>query len=461
MNAKTFTIGVLAALFSVQLAAAPASLDDVLREAQAERAQQAKLMEERRAAYNSASAAEQEKMLQQALAERERLSASAKAMADKYSANEIRINELVGQLQRRAGELGVQELFGIARQMASDQASALQQSLITAQFAGSDAFTRDETLRKFASSKRVPSPEELETLWLILQQELTESGKVARFKTAVVQPDGKSVASTVTRVGPFTAISDKGFLSYLPPLKSLHMLPRQPPDRMLDLAHGLHAASGNAYVPAVVDASRGVLLNMYVERPTFVERIHQGELVGYVIIAVGIVGAIAFVFQLFYLLYVRFTVSWQLRNLDTPKRNNPLGRVMLAFRGDPNKIEEDADIAELRISEAVLHEIPRLERFQALLRLVVAAGPLLGLIGTVVGMIITFQAITEAGSSDPRLMARGIGQAMIATVLGLGVAIPMLFANAGLNSLSRTVVQILDEQSAGLLAESLEKRRRG
>src|SRR5690606_13598747 len=160
------------------------------------------------------------------------------------------------------------------------------------------------------------------------------------------------------------------------------------------------------------------------------------------------------------LLIARAGVSKQLKNLDNPTPNNPLGRVLLAFKGDKSRIEEDADIAELRISEAVLREVPKLERFQAFLRLAVAAGPLLGLIGTVVGMIITFQSITESGSSDPRLMATGIGQAMIATVLGLGIAIPLLFANALLNGLSRTVVQILDEQSAGMLAESIEKQRR-
>ena len=121
---------------------------------------------------------------------------------------------------------------------------------------------------------------------------------------------------------------------------------------------------------------------------------------------------------------------------------------------------EDSDVAELRITEAVLREVPKLERFQAFLRLCVAAGPLLGLIGTVVGMILTFQSITESGSSDPKLMANGIGVAMIATVLGLFVAISLLFANALLNSLSRGVVQILDEQSAGMLAESIEKQKR-
>ena len=195
------------------------------------------------------------------------------------------------------------------------------------------------------------------------------------------------------------------------------------------------------------------------ERPTVGERIERGEEIGYVIIVVGVLGVLAFVYQLLSLLFVRLGVSKQLKNLDNPTKNNPLGRVLLAFKGDPSRSDEDAEVAELRITEAVLREVPKLERFQAFLRLAVAAGPLLGLIGTVVGMIVTFQSITESGSSDPKLMAGGIGRAMIATVLGLGIAIPLLFANALLNSLSRGIVQILDEQSAGMLAESIEKKR--
>ena len=154
-----------------------------------------------------------------------------------------------------------------------------------------------------------------------------------------------------------------------------------------------------------------------------------------------------------YLVLTRLAVSQQLRNLNDPKPNNPLGRVLLAFRGDGSRSSESAELAELRLSEAVLREIPRLERFQAFLRLAVAAGPLLGLIGTVIGMIITFKAITASGSSDPKLMAQGIGQAMIATVLGLGIAIPLLFINSGLAAMSRSITQILDEQSHSLLAD--------
>ena len=152
-------------------------------------------------------------------------------------------------------------------------------------------------------------------------------------------------------------------------------------------------------------------------------------------------------------------VKRQLQAIAQPSTDNPLGRVLAAFKGDASRIEEDAEVAELRISEAVLREVPKLERFQAFLRLAVAAGPLLGLIGTVIGMIITFQSITESGSSDPKLMAAGIGQAMIATVLGLGIAIPLLFVNTGLAAMSRQIVQILDEQSTGLLAESIERKK--
>jgi biopolymer transport protein ExbB len=153
-------------------------------------------------------------------------------------------------------------------------------------------------------------------------------------------------------------------------------------------------------------------------------------------------------------------VTKQLDTAMSPQQDNPLGRVLSAFRGDSKQLEEEADIVELRISEAVLKEVPKLERFQAFLRLAVAAGPLLGLIGTVIGMIMTFQSITESGSSDPKLMAAGISQAMIATLLGLGIAIPLLFMNAWLATISRSIVQILDEQTTGLLAERVEAQQK-
>ncbi|HUQ53582.1 MAG TPA: MotA/TolQ/ExbB proton channel family protein [Gammaproteobacteria bacterium] len=438
-----------------------ATLDDLLKDVQNVRADENQAFQTRRAEYEAkANQAEKDALLRTAEQNRATLDATSKRLSDTYSANELRISNMNTQLRDKATALGLAEVFGLARQSANDISSILQQSLITAQFVPANGeLARDEWLRQFAASRATPTAAELERLWIEIQREMTASGQVAKFRTRVVQPGGEPVESDVIRIGPFTATANGQFLSYLPNLRTLNVLPRQLPGEFMEVAESFTSAT-SGYARAVVDANRGVLLGLYVERDTPMERVEKGELIGVVIITVGALGALAFIFQLISLVIVRLAVSSQLKHLDRPTANNPLGRVLLAFKGDKAKIEEDADVAELRITEAVLREVPKLERFQAFLRLCVAAGPLLGLIGTVVGMILTFQSITESGSSDPKLMANGIGVAMIATVLGLFVAIALLFANALLNSLSRGVVQILDEQSAGMLAESIEKQRR-
>jgi biopolymer transport protein ExbB len=412
------------------------------------------------AEFRAANASNQATMLRRAEQERTALDASSTALTETYTNNETRVIELNRELVQKANGLGLGEIFGIARQASGEVAVTLEQSLTSTQFApGSAGGDRVEFLRDFSAGQDIPDAAALERVWLEIQREMTAAGQVARYTAPVVQPRGEAVDAEVLRIGPFTATSNGQFLNYLPALRTLNVLPRQLPPEFMEVAGDFTEAT-SGYARAVVDGGRGALLALYIERPTFGERIELGEEVGYVIIFVGAMGALFFLIQLAYLIKVRISVAAQLKNLDRPQTNNPLGRVLLAFKGDTKQIEQDADVAELRISEAVLREVPKLERFQAFLRLSVAAGPLLGLIGTVIGMIITFQSITESGTSDPKLMATGIGQAMIATVLGLGIAIPLLFANALLNSLSRTVVQILDEQSAGMLAESIERQRR-
>jgi biopolymer transport protein ExbB len=262
----------------------------------------------------------------------------------------------------------------------------------------------------------------------------------------------------VVRVGPFTASSNGQYLGYLSSQKSLAQLNGDLIGEFRAIGERLQTAAPGTYSRAVVDPASGALLGVYVERPGVIQRIEEGEVVVYVIVAVGILGVLLALFQAVYLIITRFAVSAQLKNISNPSKSNPLGRVLLAFRGDGKRLES-SELAELRISEAVLREVPKLERFQSFLRLAVAAGPLLGLIGTVIGMIITFRAIVASGSSDPKLMATGIGQAMIATVMGLGIAIPLLFINAGLVALSRGVTQTLDEQSQALLADSVGKKK--
>ena len=460
---KNFSLKVCQGVILLSLGLVPLvqaqTLDELLQQARSVREQENQVFAQRESEFNAAAPADQERMLAEAEAKIAEIDVLVKQKTDVYSQNELAINDLNTQLRQKERDLGLGELFGLARQVAGDSSSVLQQSLTSAQFAETDAVNRIDFLRNLSASEGIVSPADLERLWFELQREIVASGQVASYDGKVVSPNGDMLSTKVTRIGTFTAIADGKYLAYLPSLSRLNILPRQLPEDFLQEARGLQSAS-SGYLWTAVDPTRGVLTALYVERPSWVQRIENGEHINYVILVVGFAGAIAFVFQLLYLIFVRIAVSSQLRNLDKPTKGNPLGRVLLAFKGDAKNIEADSDIAELRVSEAVIKEIPSLERFQAFLRLAVAAGPLLGLVGTVVGMIMTFQSITESGSSDPKLMAGGIGAAMIATVLGLGIAVPLLFANALLTSLSRSIVQTLDEQSTGILAENLEKQRR-
>jgi len=456
------TCGLLAALVlapATSFAQAPAAaadtsavktLDDLLKKTRSASQREAELDAAREREFRT-SRDRQAQMLAQARNERALAERRTDQLSAQFDANEKRIKELEDTLRERSGYLG--ELFGVTRQVAADTAQSLSQSMISAEYTDREAF-----FRKIAAAKELPLIPELERFWYELQLEMTETGRTARVQAQVVTPEGKVSQQEIVRIGPFTSISNGEYMTYLPAQQAHQVVPRQPPANYRNVAEDLEEAT-SGYVKAAVDPSRGVIIGLYAERPNLSERIEKGEEVGYVILFVGFLGACAAIYQTLYLARVRIAVSRQLQNIQRPTTDNPLGRVLLAFKGDPNRIEEQADVAELRLSEAVLREVAPLERFQAFLRLVVAAGPLLGLIGTVIGMIITFQSITESGSSDPRLMANGISQAMIATVLGLGIAIPLLFANAGLAALSRQVVQILDEQSAGLLAENIEAKR--
>ncbi|MGH8447338.1 MAG: MotA/TolQ/ExbB proton channel family protein [Solimonas sp.] len=428
-------------------AADPNGLDVLLKQVQDAAGQNAKLNQEREQRFLR-DKNEQAALVQKAEAELASAKARADAVRARFAANQKEIADLKTQLQSRAGDYvqvqgAVKEAAGAFRAVASE-------SPISAQ-----APERLATLDALADNEGYPPVADLERFWYGLQQELVESGRVARFKALVVDTDGQRVERDVVRIGGFSAFADGRYLIFDAGSGSLAELTRQPGRHWRSLASSF-ADEKDGVAPAMIDPTHGTLLAQEALRPNLKERIDQGGVIAYVIIAIGIAGAVLAVYQLFYLLRVDRLVRGQLRDIGHPRADNPLGRVLAAFKGDPAQGIGNAEVLELRLSEAILREIPAIERFQPLLRLIVAAGPLLGLVGTVTGMIITFQVIMEQGAGDPRLMAGGISQAMITTVLGLGVAVPMLFVNAVLSARSRVLVQILDEQSAGLLARHIE-----
>jgi biopolymer transport protein ExbB len=328
------------------------------------------------------------------------------------------------------------------RQVANDLQALMHDSLVSAQFPG-----RADWFDTLATSRKLPDITELERLWLLMQQEISASGQVVSFASDVVGVDGLTTSRPVTRVGVFNAVSGERFLSYLPDSGQLVELSRQPERRYRALADNLTQRS-QGYAPMIIDPTRGALLGLLVQAPTLMERLHQGGIIGYIIVALAVLGLLIVVQRLVYLSVVQRRVRCQLADPASLCDDNPLGRVLAAGK---TLHADDIETLEMQLDEAILRELPRLTRGQSLVKLLAAVAPLLGLLGTVTGMILTFQSISLFGTGDPKLMASGISQALVTTGLGLSVAIPLLFLHSLIASRSRVLIQILDQQSAALV----------
>jgi len=205
-------------------------------------------------------------------------------------------------------------------------------------------------------------------------------------------------------------------------------------------------------VSIMIDPSRGQLLSMLTLKPGLAERISQGGIIGYVTLVIGIAGLVLALVRYRHLTAEHKKINRQAQDLSTPNRDNPLGRIADVYISARAKSREEREVL---FEEAILKEIPRMERFNGLIKLLAAVCPLLGLLGTVTGMIITFQTITLFGTSDPSLMAGGISTALVTTVLGLCMAIPLLFAHAFIASKSKSIIDVIEHESIGMIAREL------
>jgi biopolymer transport protein ExbB len=381
---------------------------------------------------------------------KERLAAEhsrGEALQKSYDSNEKQLSELQRRLLQRSGALA--EVSGIYRQVWGDSRALLENSLITTQLPG-----RVAALDELALRQELPSIDQMEGLWFALQQEMTESGKVVRYNTSVVSADGSAQARPVTRVGSFTAVSEGRFLRYLPEAGTLQDLSRQPGRRFQRIASAFEKSS-NGPVTMVIDPSRGALLGLLGQVPDIGERVMQGRLVGYIIIVIALLGVLVVAERAWQLTRIGRRMGRQLAS-DVPSKANPLGQVLAVYH-ENRRI--DTETLELKLDEAILKNTPTLQRGLVTIRVLAVIAPMLGLLGTVTGLIETFQSITLFGTGDPRLMAGGISQALVTTVLGLSAAIPLLLMHSALNTKSKRLLAVLEEQSAGLIARHAEQER--
>lgn len=388
----------------------------------------------------------QKAMLDSTMAQLRSEQARSQRLKASFDDNEQRLEELNETLRIRVGDMG--EMFGIVRQVAGESKGLIRSSLVSAQLTD-----RSTVADKLAQSSALPSISDLRELQALLLEEMIESGKIVRFDTEVEDSAGVTRSQPVVRVGVFNAISANGFLSYHESDGSLSELPRQPATRYVDAALDFFDTPSGIATMAV-DPSRGSLLSLVIQSPSLLEQISFGGGVGYTILAMGAIGLLIALYRLIALQGTARRMHAQ-RKSTTPSTDNPLGMIYAVYAAN---LDAGPDVLEPKLDEAIMRETPKLERFQGLLKVIAGVAPLMGLLGTVVGMIKTFQTITLFGTGDPKLMADGISQALVTTVEGLVVAIPLVFLHSIIASRSTELIEILEEQSAGMIARASENR---
>ncbi len=425
-----------------------ATMDELLQQIERGQARDSQEAREREARFAEARN-EQQNLLNQARAERTRQENTSARLERLFNDNQEKIVSARIELDERLGAL--KELFGVLQTVSGDAQGRFNTSLTNIQYPDREDFLV-ELGGKMAGASSLASIEEIERLWYELQREVTESGRIVKFPLSVTMADGEVATTDVVRVGTFNIVFEDGYLQY-GSTGAVSELQRQPEQGRYtnSTADMLNATAGP--VTFGLDGTRGGILALLVESPTIQDRINQGGIVGYCIIGLGIIGLLIALLRWISLSGASRKVNAQLKS-DTASTDNPLGRVLAAYEANQ---DADTETIELKLSEAALKEMPDLTKGLLFIKVISVVAPLMGLLGTVTGMIKTFQVITLYGAGDPKMMAGGISQALMTTVLGLVVAIPMVLIHTLVSGQSRKIVNVLQSQSAGMVATHSEK----
>ena len=385
---------------------------------------------------------------QRELARQERI---ADQLEEEFRKNQEKLRIAEEAYLKQLGSLN--ELFGHMQSITTDSRVTFESSLTAAEFGKEREKFLGDLTQKMGESTELPTIEEIESVWYEIMREMKATGEVSRFTATVINVDGTQTECDVVRVGVYNAVCGNSYLEYVPTKGQYQFLARQPAGRYTSSAGRVsNADASSGYVSFSVDPSGpsgGALLANLVQNPSLLERINQGGIIGYIILAIGGITLLYAIYKYVMLYMMGREVEAQLAS-STPNSNNPLGRVL---KVGASHMKETIDRLELKLAEAIMAERPSIERGISFVKIVSVVAPLAGLLGTVTGMIVTFQQITLFGTGDPKIMAGGISQALVTTVLGLVVAIPTTLAHSFLQSSARSVVDVLEEQATGIVAE--------
>ena len=388
---------------------------------------------------------DQKKLLKQAkhnLKKENKLTTSLKNIIAK---NEKLLTLKETELSSKLGTLG--EMFGNVRQISTDFLTNQQNSVMASEFVDNSAL-----FLKLSNSKELPDIESLKLFWHSMLEEIIQSGNVSQYEADVIANNGEKKRQLITRIGVFSAFSQGSFLKYSKDVNSLMELVKQPKSEYQENAL-IFENSSNEIKSILIDPTRGTLFDMLKNKPSLMDKVKQGGVVGYVIMFLGAIGICFGIYSIIILNLLNVSIKKQIKELPEYSLQNSLGRITDVFH---KYSQSSSEALEIKISEAILKETNGIKKGHSFLKLLAAVTPLLGLLGTVTGMITTFQSITLFGTGDPKLMAGGISTALVTTVLGLVTAIPLLFIYTYLSSKSEEILSILEEQSIGMIAKNIK-----
>ncbi|WP_299264055.1 MotA/TolQ/ExbB proton channel family protein [uncultured Psychrosphaera sp.] len=447
LNSLVLAAALVATSFNVSAAG---ELDTLLEQVKKDRISEGQLNKKREKEFLAAKA-DKQALLNKAQKELKDEKARGDRLQKQYAQNDLTLIKRATELKNAQGTLG--EMFGVVRRAASNTIGSITASNISGQPGYGD---RSALLAELAEAKKLPTTKELEDLWIALQTEMTESAKVVAFDVEVAQLEGGSVTKKVTRVGSFNLIAEDEYLIYNSDVGKIQPLGKAADGYYVSSANALQEASAGELVPFYVDPSRGGILRLNTQRATLSDRYHQGGTPGYVITVVLFLGLFIAAFSLYTTLTESTKMKAQLKDTDNPSDDNALGRILKIYQ--ENKTT-DVENLELKLDEAILRETPRIDRGINTIKILAAVAPLLGLLGTVIGMIETFQQITLFGTGDPKLMAGSISMALVTTAMGIIAALPLIFVHSIVAARAKSIIHVLDEQSAGIIASHAEKEK--
>ncbi len=434
---------------------APTNLDQLLELVKEGKSREQGENRKREAEFKAARD-KQDEILKEEQRELVRQEKIADQLEEEFIKNQEKLRIAEEKYLKQLGSLN--EIFGHIQSISTDSRVTFETSLTAAEFGKDREIFLGDLTRKMGDSTELPSTDEIKELLDEIYIEMIATGQVVRFTRDVINVDGTQTSCEVVRVGVYNAVCGNKYLEYVPAKGQYQFLARQPAGRYTSSAGRISDADvSSGYVSFSVDPSGpsgGALLANLVQNPSLLERINQGGVIGYIILAIGAITLIFAIYKYAILWIVNRDVKAQQDNPLKPSDKNPLGRVL---KIGESMMSQSVDRLELKLAEGIMKERPGIERGISFVKIVSVVAPLAGLLGTVTGMIVTFQQITLFGTGDPKIMAGGISQALVTTVLGLVVAIPTTLAHSFLQSSARSVVDVLEEQATGIVAEKAKK----